>query len=418
MMKRDGRTEGPGRSKSLTMALVSTGTVNVLNLVMGLATGILTARGLETHGRGVLVAIVMWAGTLGAITLVGLDESLVYHSHGSAPRAKSIRRLIRHAVILQVAIGSSLACIAIYAQIRSQDSTALLACIAVASIVCMNAISQLLIAPLRILPTLMFWNLTRFIPQSTYLIGLCILWILGHLSLITGILVLAFSNLLTVLTAIFFDKKVTEGSLIEEDLKQSVISYGRRTLVSTIPQILSPKIDQLLISLMFAPSILAIYSVAVSISTILVSLSVTLEQVLFPHLIREGLETLSISKMQLRILVVVGFTALGVGVASPLLIPFVYGDDYREASTILPILLVAGVIRSLTSPLVAHARANDQLAFLSAIYSFGVLVSCILFFILSLDNAMMGGSISILIGTITIWLGLQVKNTLFAKRGY
>lgn len=359
--------------------LAFTAAVNLTVLVMGFATGVLTARGLDTHDRGLLIALVTWSGVVGSISMLGLDEALVYGARGEVRRGNALRIALRPIAREQAAIGSiALAIVAIHLLWPLRGTSAILAILVVA-IVPLNVINVLGLAPLQIKQSMNTWNLIRIVPNIVYAGGLLILVSTGTLSLTSGLVSLVAGVALTSLV-------LAIRSARDRDLDQVVAAepapgdlaeirrYGRRVVMASIPQQVGPRTDQLLLGIAAAPATLGIYAVSSALAGVLQTLGTSLEQVLFPKMVA--------SRSSFRTTMMLAAAGCGACLAvSALLYIFahplvqnVYGNSYTGTIPALAPLLAAASVRVGAGVLAADLKARGALGGLTLANSLGVAV--------------------------------------------
>ncbi|TCJ30218.1 lipopolysaccharide biosynthesis protein [Nocardioides jejuensis] len=358
---------------SLVKRLVGAAATNGIALVLGVLTGVLTARGLEPHDRGVLIALVAWGALFGTLTLIGLDESVIYHSRGSLAHALAHRRRLTGPALVQSLAGLVLTLVVGLAVVRPTNVDDVIAVVLPLLIVPLNTISVMSLAPLRAAELTRSWNRLRILPNLVYAAGLGLLVASGTLTVVTGLVVLVVGNAATAILCVRriarLERSVTDVAVVDH---AAVRAYGSKLTLALLPQQLGPRVDQLLLPLLVSPAALGVYAVAAAIASIVLTVAVTLEQVLFPRLVaeRSGRRNLLLLIGAVAGLAVLGSVVIAAG-AEPL-IRVVYGASYTDAAIAVPLLLAAAVVRVVGSGLSAAAKAGGQLRALTTANWVGV----------------------------------------------
>lgn len=343
--------------------LSSTLAVNVTNMLLGVVTGVATARGLQPDERGVLLALILWSSTASTFSLLGLDESVVYHSAGSRTQALALRRQLTRYIWPQVAVGLALLITINVVIVRDGSDSLLLTALGISLIVPLNAYTQMCMAPLRVAEEFGVWNALRLVPASIYASSVLCLAALDKLSIPNGVGGLLIGSIITALASWLVTRKRSAFVAVSPSAATTsqVRRYGRRVFVASVPYVANQRLDQLLLGVLVAPRNLGIYAVAVSITAVVQMIGTTLEQVIFPRMMAGTLN----SKKIPRILVAsCGGTALlgfGLSIMAESLIRFVYGSSYVEAALPLQILAVGVLFVVASAILTAEAKAQNRL---------------------------------------------------------
>ena len=334
---------------------------NVLNLALGVITGVLTARGLPPADRGELIALVLWSGAIATVALVGLDEALIYGSQGHDGSASALARSLTRPALTQSGVGAiALAAISVFI-IEPESFRDWVLVLLVSSIVPLNAANQLLMSPLRAVRRTHVWNLLRVVPQVVYAGGATALLLAHHITVFNGIAVLVAGVFVTTVCAFYVRLRSVDGYELHANVLSDVRAYGRRLLVASLPAQLAPRIDGLLLGALFASELLGVYAVATSIAGIVLVLAITLDQVLFPRWVAQGSSVKVVQRaLVLSILFATSISLLIALFAGPA-IRVVYGRGYVEAVDPLRILLVGVTLRVGAAVLTARLKARGDL---------------------------------------------------------
>lgn len=395
------------RSLDMHMTLA----VNFVNLAMGVATGIMTARALQPHDRGTLQALILWQATVSIFSLTGLDQALILHARGDMGRAYGLRRALRRLTNRQATVSTPVLLgigLIIVARNGPHDW---LAGICIASIVWLNNYILMATAPLRATEQFVLWNVIRLVPQVVYAPSILILWLTDSLSVNSGVLSLVAGNIATAIAA-----RLTARNRPRSDIPAPEVGDARRfglhVFGSMVPTQINLRLDQLMLGLLLPSQFLGIYAVAVSIAQVLQTLGSTLEQVLFPRLVRGSFQREHV----VRTLLLAGAAATAAGlllaIASRFLVPFFYGKPYAPAIGPLDILLVGAVVLVMTNVLNAEAKADARPIHMIVAQWSGVAVTLVALPILTRMDGLNGAAWASLGSYVTVGallLGLRLR---------
>jgi O-antigen/teichoic acid export membrane protein len=385
--------------------------VNAATLLIGLLTGVVTARGLDPTDRGQFLAVVLWSGTIAAFSLVGLDQGITYGARGNVGHALDLTYALQRRVVLATSIGFVVAIVVNAFLMRTLSFGSIVVAVAGALPVLFNGITQMRLAPLLIAEKFTAWNLARLASPVLYVLLLSLLFASHTLTLNSAICAVAVGS--------FASMGVTLGAVrgytpsptwVSGDLRR-IVAYGRQTLLITLPAFLAARVDQLFMGLLVPPATLGVYAVSASVASVLEVAKQTLDQLAFPHFARAGWQR---RRLRLHTVAVTGvavlISALLLAVAIPL-IPFIYGDPYRGAVAPLPWLLMAVALRVGVAYMGAASRAGGQLRMLAKSQGIGLAATVAALLILLPWRGAQGAAEAVLAGQIinfiTLFRGLD-----------
>lgn len=375
--------------------------VNFVNLAMGVATGIMTARGLHPHDRGTLQALVLWQATVSSFSLTGLDQALILQARGDVGRAYGLRRALRRFTNRQATVSTPVLLGIGLLIVARNGPHEWLAGICIAAIVWLNNYVLMATAPLRATEQFVLWNVIRLVPQAVYGPCILVLWLTHTLSVNTGVLSLVVVNVVTAIAA-----RLTARNRPVSDIPVSEVTEARRfglhVFGSMVPTQINLRLDQLMLGLLLPSQFLGIYAVAVSIAQVLQTLGNTLEQVLFPRLVRGSIQREHL--VRILLLAALATTAAGLlfAVVSRFLVPFFYGKLYAPAIGPLDILLGGAVLLVMTNVLNAEVKADARPVHMIIAQWSGVAVTLVALPILTTIDGLNGAAWASLASYLTV----------------
>lgn len=323
---------------------------NLFAMVLGLATGALAARLLGPDGRGQLAAIQLWGLFLINIGAVGVPEALVYFS---GRRRQDIGGLVASAWALLLPTSIFWIAAGYYALPRllaQQDPEVVTYARIFLLILPLAYVSRGVVA-LQGIRDFVSWAIFRVHKPIIYAIILVVLGIRGLATPYSLTLALLVSSVAGPPLALYLlwrrGIRLQRPSLAQ---MKSLLSYGFRSFLGSVPDDLNTRLDQLLIALWLSDTELGLYAVAVSWSLVLGPLVRAVGTVTFPYVAGTIDETrrvnLFASSVRTAVLLITILTTLLI-LLTPLAFPLIFGADFRPAVPVAIVLLVASNFYSL-----------------------------------------------------------------------
>lgn len=355
-------------------ALLSTLGVNLANMTLGVVTGVATARGLAPEDRGLLLALGLWTAMVSSFSLVGLDDATVLYARGKANMANGLRVAFRRPATRQAVVAVLLAVGINLAVARNGNLALFAAAVFITGIIPMNILISLRMAPLRVSEKFVLWNLLRLVPQTVYASLVVLLSTIDRLSVPRGLAALLVANAVTALLTWAVTREAEEHRPSPTEVEDAR-AFGRGLFAATIPQFVNQRLDQLLLGLLFAPQLLGVYAVAVSIAGVLQTAGNTLEQVLFPRLVSGSTSRSGLIGVVTLVTVAVSGAAVALALGGRALIELFYGEAYGEAAGPLRLLLIGAIFLVITSGLASEAKAQGRARDLLTAHTVGMTVT-------------------------------------------
>ncbi len=332
----------------------------ILILLLGAGTGVMSARLLGPQGRGELAAAVLWPTALLMLGSMGLNQSVVFHTG---------RKLFPAAEIWTGGLGLA----------ALQSAGVILAGLVVLPLVLrsysrevqVSAHALLFTAPIMLFSgcassvlqgrlRMAFFNVTRAATPLVYAVGLGLLIFLRKADLryvvgaqIFGLLAAA------CLTFGLLEKAGRPERAWNRRACASVAKYGVKTQFESVNTYINQRADQLLLSLFVAPHELGLYVVAVTLSSVVA---------FFPQAM--GIVTLAsgsnLPMAQARRIIAQSFrlslawllvTCTAIFLAAPWLVSFFFGARFSGSVLACRILLPGTLFLGLRQVLYEGARA-------------------------------------------------------------
>jgi O-antigen/teichoic acid export membrane protein len=247
-----------------------TTSANVAIAVLGMCTGLLSARLLGPEGRGELAAIQTWPTVLATFAMLGLDSAVVYWT--SRDRDNGARHLatalamIGMAAFVAIGAGWMLMPVLLHAQTDAVIGAARL-------FLAMIPIYTLIGLPhqtLRSVGAWRLWNIVRIAPSACWLASLLFVAYARHAWATAPQLSVAylFSYVwLVVPVWIVVRRRLTGPLRVDRTLYRPMLRYGLPDMLTLLPRMLNQRLDQLLMAALLDRRTLGLYVVAVAWSS-------------------------------------------------------------------------------------------------------------------------------------------------------
>jgi O-antigen/teichoic acid export membrane protein len=329
-------------------ALRSTFATNIALAGLAVVTGIFSARLLQPVGEGELTAIQTWPLLLGTLAMLGLDSALVYFISRQPERG---RQLTSTAVLIGLVSSLTVGAVAWFALpllLSAQQPQVVSAARVFLLIGGIYAIVGIPHGSLRGDHSFTAWNLFRIAPGLAWLSILLVSSLSRHPSAIPlsrwylgGILVCGLPFLVVV-------NRRLQGPLTPDArLAPRMLRFGLPSALTSLPQTINLRFDQLLIIALLPARSLGLYVVAVSWSGAVAPLLSAVGSVLFPHVSAEGNADRQghlLAKALQAGTIVAAASSAPFMLLAPFGLPLVFGSRFAPSIPSALVLVPAGAI--------------------------------------------------------------------------
>jgi len=326
--------------------LLTTGFADVVILVISFITGILTARLLGPEGRGELAVVILWPSVIAAVGSLGIRDALIFEQ---AKGLHSKATLAGTAIILAACQSSVLMLLGwflIPILTKGQTNQIISLTQKYLFFIFLNLTSLYLIALLQGRLHITLYNITRISVNLFYLLGIVILAFSNLVTVENVAFTLLVSNVITVILALTFTVRNSGLNFhFQLAIVKGLFIYGLKSHVGGISHMFNERLDQMVLALLLSPKELGWYVVAVSVANMTKVAASPFAQMIFPRV--TGQEQ-SHQKLIIRVysryaLLSTGILAFFLYFTLPYLLPFVYGNEYRPSIVTAEVLVVASV---------------------------------------------------------------------------
>lgn len=398
-------------------ALRSTLSTNMSLAVLAMVTGVFAARLLGPSGEGELTAIQTWPLLLGTLAMLGLDSALVYFISRQPEKG---RQLTSTAVLIGLLSSLTVGAVTWFVLpflLAAQQPQVVSAARLFLLIGVIYAIVGIPHGSLRGAQDFAAWNLFRVVPGIAWLCILIGSWLLGNRSAIpisrwylTGILVCG-------LPFVFIANRKLQGPLRPDTrLAPGMLRFGLPSALTSLPQTINLRFDQLLIIAFLPARSLGLYVVAVAWSGSVAPLLTAVGSVLFPHVAaerdaeRQG--GLLATALQSAALVAVA-TSVPVMLIAPFGVPLVFGARFSMAIPSALVLVPASAILAWAGIAEEGLRGLGHPTIVLVAEVLAAMVTLATLPVLLHNYGIFGGAIASLMGysTIAVFAVIAIRRT-------
>jgi O-antigen/teichoic acid export membrane protein len=329
-----------------------TSATNVATVILGAIAGVIVARELGPHGRGVYAIATVAPTFIGIVGTLGVEEAVVYIAGRTIDRY-TIGRLIWGSLALAIALGSLASVASVLFQLilfwRLSLGVSRVLFITMACQPLIFAISQVMLAHLRAQARYSTWNMLRILVSLVYLVGLTIVLSLGLLTVDTAIVCLISGNIAVMLGSILtvcFSYRVSTSRMEIE----SMLSYGWKNHLVTVQTYANQQLDQVFLAAMVPAAQLGLYAIAVTYASAGLSLGAAPALQMYSHFSRQkNPDRADYRRLMTRTLILLAGTCIVSAAMAPFIIPLIFGKSYRGAVTPALILVLSSPVLSLSA---------------------------------------------------------------------
>jgi O-antigen/teichoic acid export membrane protein len=333
-----------GRSVAITLA------TNIALALLGAATGVLAARILGPTGRGDLAAIQTFPTLLAITAMLGLPEALVFFTARHPERSGRFLGTAMTVALLASVVGVVVGYVAMPTVLAAQRQSIVESARLYLLIIPIFALAGLPYHPLRGRGHFGWWNALRLAPGVCWLAILLGAWIF-HVSsprTLANAFLLALAGT-GLIVALVVRRLIRPSYAPDRRLARPLLRFGLPAVVTTFPQALNLRLDQLLMGAILAANLLGLYAAAVAWSAVTAPILSAVGTVVFPRIAQEedhaNRTDVLARSARLSVLICV-LTVPLLLVATPVAMTLLFGDRFAAAVPAALVLVVATTIFS------------------------------------------------------------------------
>ncbi|OXM13718.1 lipopolysaccharide biosynthesis protein [Paenibacillus herberti] len=339
--------------------------LNMVVMALNLMTGIMIARWLGSYGRGEFAAAIRWTALLVGLSTLGLPGAVIYLGKLYKERQQELLGSYLIAGVFFGLTGMGIGWLIMPLLMEGQPAELVL--YARIAMICLpfSVMTDGLIGTLQSLNLFRKVMLLRLMSPLGSLLVILILQVSGHLSvrnlILYQIVIWGLFTFILTMSWVFRQVKPSLKNLhlnLSELMRNGIKIYG-----GSLVAVFGGNFDQLILSLLLAPYALGLYTVAGSIGGILPSvLFGALNVFLWPKLMdlkgeEKKKKTEQMHSMMLLLCTLVTLVACA---CAPVLLPLLYGNEYKPAIWMAIILLAVAPIRICSQLLLYYLNTEGK----------------------------------------------------------
>ena len=328
---------------------------------LGLINSVVLARWLGTAGRGEIAAAMLWPTLLVYISSLGMITATIYFAAQPESNAETI---LTNGIVLsgiQALIAVPVGFWALPRLLASQSPIVVSASRLYLAIIPISLITQYSISIIQGRMHIAALNWLRLIIPVGYLTGVVGFWASGILTLLNIVILQIFLNSVCLIAALglLYGSGIHPRFGVNGRLLRQMLKYGRRVQVGDITGLANLSLDQVLMAAFLAPTSLGLYVIAVSSAAVAQVLSQAVRIVLIPRIAHapSSEKTVILQQVFRRYWLFSLLVAISVGFVLPVVIPLVYGQNFRGAIWPAEVLLVGAFAIGAKEVLAGGAQA-------------------------------------------------------------
>ena len=334
--------QAPSRSFRWTAA------TNLALAGLAVATGVLAARLLGPSGEGELTAIQTWPLLLGTLAMLGLDSAVIYFIARQPERGRQITSTAATIGVLSALIVGTVSWFALPYLLSAQHPEIISAARVFLLVGVVYAVIGIPHGALLGVQAFTSWNLFRVAPGLAWMGILLGSWFLGShnpVPLSMWYLAAIFLCGLPFLPVVI--RKLHGPPKPDLRMAPKLLRFGLPSALTSLPQTINLRLDQLLIIAFLPARSLGLYVVAVSWSGAVAPLLAAVGSVLFPHVSAERKPARQVHLLSTALqggAIVAIATSVAFVALAPIGLPLVFGARFSGAVPSALILVPAGAI--------------------------------------------------------------------------
>ncbi len=339
-----GHLRHPGTFGSRVLQTAST---QFLLAVLAVVAGAIAVRLLGPEGRGELAAIQLWAFFFGTIAVLGLPDALLYFSARDQDRTSTYLGSSIALGLVITAFVSVVAFLVLPSLLSAHPQHVVDAARLFLWWIPTYVLWSLALVVLPSRNDYTAWNVLRLLQYVGWLAILITFWVLNHpdpggiadayLWFFVGMTILLLAVILPLMSAPVGKPNISDW--------KPLLRYGLPSALTHTSQIASLRVDQLILAVFLPARTLGFYAAAVTWGLAGRPLLLAVSNVLFPGVAmkqREGMEQeefLRGIRLGSSLALVLG---LLLAVATPLLLPAIFGEEFRKSVFAATVLAIGG----------------------------------------------------------------------------
>lgn len=348
--------------RSLTLQTFLT---NASMLLVGIVTSVLLSRWLGPTGRGEVTAALLWPVLFIYLGNMGMMPATVHFSALPGSKSGTIFATLLFFMVVQSVVVTLIGFFVLPWLLSSQQAPIIEASRWYLLVIPISLVSQYGARILQGRMNIAAWNLLQVIIPAGYLIGVVVLQSQHQLTVLNIVVLhLGLGVFASVVTLFLLHAAgVLRELRVDRTLAKQMFRYGSTVHIGSVAQVTNLQLDQTLMAAWLPPAQLGLYVTAVSATSVVqvfAQVIRTLAQPVITQAPRHDERLSLLTVMFRRYWFLSLLSALLLSGVLPYLIPFVFGEDFRDAIWPAEILLLAACFEGARVVLTAGAWSLED----------------------------------------------------------
>jgi O-antigen/teichoic acid export membrane protein len=346
------RTQVPSKHRKAASvpSVGQTSVTSVATVAIGAIAGVVVARALGPHDRGIYAIATVAPTFVGIVGTFGVEEAIVYIA-GRTHDHRKTGHLIWGSLFIAVTLGSLASVVSVIFQLLVFWSPTLgVSKILFITFACQPlqyAVTQVSVAHLRAQGRYTAWNMLRILVSSVYLAGLALVIAVDTLTVNAAILCLLAGNIAVLLVSTLSVCRSHPPSTSAVEMKR-MLSYGWRNHLITMQTYANQQLDQLFLAAIVPAAQLGQYTIAVTYASAGLSLGQAPALQMYSHFSRQdNPDRAAYRHLVIRTMLLLTGICVVSAVLAPFFIPLVFGKSFDMSVAPALILIISAPLLSL-----------------------------------------------------------------------
>lgn len=327
-------------------------------------TSVITARLLGPGDRGLLALAALGPTALTMVATLGVPVGVTYYLARTEDPARAERyraAAVSLAVLLGLALSVLYAVGLFFATPLLPEGGKAALWLSLGAVGPLSVVT-ILTAIAQAAPGLRFFNILRLLPVLGYALLLVVLVARGGTSLeaVTAVWVIAYVFALVVGAVVLVGRRVPQVRGLAREVRD-IMRYGLASYVGALGSSDAQRLlEQAIVVVMLSPTDLGLWVVAVSPTLALSLPARNIRLLAFPDVARTRSRLEADRKVRRYFLltaVLIGLLAAVIGASAVPLVTFVFGEEFRDAAFVVPLLVAATWLRAMRQSAADSLRA-------------------------------------------------------------
>lgn len=393
-----------------------TALANLSIAAVNLMTGLGLARLLGANDRGLLAAVVNWPMILATFGTIGLTEACAYYTSRRRSGAHEYYLLTISISAVASSLLAGIGWLLMPLLLSSQSAETVTASrwlLLICPFATIVTVSEGCLRGLRHVP---LWNAYRVAWPLAWLVVIVTATVTGQSSPYVLALGFALTRAVAAIPVVIVLLRRLPGPRERHvATARALVRYGAPGFLTLLPQIMSSRLDQLLLAGLVDAETLGLYVVSVAWSVIAAMPAWALAGLVLPRLAAipdAGLRRERYAQASRLGALMAVCSAAALLAVTPIMLPLLFGNDFRQAVPAAMVLVVASAVGSWNVVMEDGARGLGSPATVLKAEAVGLLVSVAMLFALLGPLSILGAAIASVVG----YSSTSVMLLLFARR--